>query len=317
MHQPLTPKNVERDDPHRYLDPLALAKVKSLELQARLIVEGYLSGMHKSPYHGFSVEFAQHREYVPGDDLKHLDWKVYSRTNRFYLKQYEEETNLVCWLLVDASESMRYGSGPFHPDGTPVVSKYDYACMAGAALAYLALGQQDSVGLVTYDHAVRQLLRPSSQGSHLKQIVTLLNKGPGKERTQLAPIFHDLAERINRRGIIVVLSDCFDEVDDILAGLKHLRHRRHEVIVLHVMDRAELEFPFQEATLFRGLEQYPELLTDPRSLREGYLEQVSLFLSQLQRGCLNQNIDYVQLRTDASLGLVLASYLAHRLARSK
>src|SRR5215475_6447831 len=157
------PPNVGRDDPHRYLDPLNLAKVRSLELQARLIVEGYLSGMHKSPYHGFSVEFAQHREYVPGDDLKHLDWKVYSRTGRFYLKQYEQETNLALWLLVDVSESMQYGSGPYGADGRPVVSKYDYACMAAAALGYLTLGQQDSVGLVCFDDQVRTLLRPSSQ----------------------------------------------------------------------------------------------------------------------------------------------------------
>jgi uncharacterized protein (DUF58 family) len=311
------PPGVDRDDPHRYLDPLALAKVRSLELQARLIVEGYLSGMHKSPYHGFSVEFAEHREYVPGDDLKHLDWKVYSRTGRFYLKQYEEETNLSLWLLVDASESMRYGSGPKGDDGQPLVRKYDYACMAAAALAYLTLSQQDGVGLVTYDHAVRHFIRPSSQPSHLKQVVNLLNKGPGAERTALAPIFHDLAERIGRRGIIVVLSDCFDELDDILAGLKHLRHKRHEVVVMQVLDRAELEFPFQEATLFRGLEAWPELLTDPRSLRDGYLEQVQTFITELQRNCLMQNIDYIQLPTDASLGIVLASYLARRLARSR
>jgi uncharacterized protein (DUF58 family) len=306
------------DDPQRYLDPLALAKVRSMELQARLIVEGYLSGMHKSPYHGFSVEFAQHREYVPGDDLKHLDWKVYSRTGRFFLKQYEEETNLALWLLVDCSESMLYGSGPLRADGSPLVSKYDYACMAASALAYLTLHQQDSVGLATFDNQVRQVLRPSSQPSHLKQIVNVLNSGAGRERTSLGPIFHDLAERVNRRGIVVVLSDLFDDsVAGILTGLKHLRHKRHEVVVLHVLDRAELEFPFQEATLFRGLEQFPELLTDPRSLRDGYLEQVNLFVTELQRGCLNQNIDYVQLRTDHSLGIALAGYLAHRLARSR
>ncbi len=304
-------------DTQKYLDPVALAKVRNLEMQARLIVEGYLSGMHKSPYHGFSVEFAQHREYVPGDDLKHLDWKVYSRTGRFYLKQYEEETNLACWLLVDASESMRYGSGPVDDQGQPVVSKYDYACMAAAALAYLILHQQDSAALVTYDNAIRQFLRPSSQPSHLKQMITCLNKGAGRERTSLAPIFHDLAERITRRGIVVVFSDFFDEVPDILNGIKHLRHKRHEVIVMHVLDRAELEFPFQEATLFRGLEQFPELLTDPRSLREGYLEQVGNFIHELKSGCLAQNVDYVQLRTDAPLGVVLSSYLGYRLARTR
>jgi uncharacterized protein (DUF58 family) len=297
------------DDPQRYLDPLTLAKVRSLELQARLIVEGYLSGMHKSPYHGFSVEFAQHREYVPGDDIRHVDWKVYGRTERYYLKQYEEETNLVCWLLLDISESMQYRSGP--------VSKYDYACMVTAALAYLILHQQDSVGLVTYDDDVRKFLKPTSQPSHLKEIVHVMNQGATREKTHLAPIFHDLAERIVHRGLVFIISDLFDDVPDLLAALKHLRHKRHEVVILHVLDRAELEFPFQEATLFRGLEQYPELLTDPRSLRRGYLAEVQAFVHELQRGCRGQNIDYVQLRTDMNLGVALSSYLAHRLARTK
>jgi len=297
------------EDPQQYLDPLALAKVRSLELQARLIVEGYLSGMHKSPYHGFSVEFAQHREYVPGDDIKHVDWKVYGRTGRFYLKQYEEETNLVCWLLLDVSESMRYGSGP--------VCKYDYACMSAAAMAYLTLHQQDSIGFVTYDDQVRTFLKPSSQPARLKEMVNLMNRGCGAEKTSLEPIFHDLAERINRRSIIVVLSDLFDEPSDVLAGLKHLRFKRHEVVLFHVMDPAELEFPFQEATLFRGMEQMPELLTDPRALRDGYLAQVSTFLTELKRGCRAQNVDYVQLRTDTNLGVALSGYLAHRLARTR
>src|SRR5262249_26698365 len=252
------------DDPQKYLDPLTLAKVRGLELQARLIVEGYLSGMHKSPYHGFSVEFAQHREYVPGDDIKHVDWKVWGRTEKYFLKQYEEETNLVCWLLVDVSESMRYGSGP--------VTKYDYACMTAASLAYLILHQQDSAGLVTFDDQVRRFLKASSQPSHLKEMVHALNQGTGNEKTRLGAIFHDMAERINRRGIVFVLSGLFDDVPQIVAGLKHLRHKRHEVVVFHVWDAAELDFPFQEATLFRGLEAAGELLTDPRSLRSGYLE---------------------------------------------
>lgn len=295
------------DDPQRYLDPRTLAKVRGLELQARLVVEGYLSGMHKSPYHGFSVEFAQHREYVPGDDIRHVDWKVFGRTDRYYLKQYEEETNLVCWLLLDVSESMRYGSGP--------VTKYDYACMTAAALAYLILHQQDSVGLVTFDNQVRRLLKASSQPSHLKEMTKLLNAGPAQEKTRLAPIFHEMAERVPRRALFVVLSDLFDDLPDLLTGLKHLRHKRHEVLVFHILDGAELDFPFQEATLFRGLEAYPELLTDPRSLRQGYLEEMAGFVSGLQRGCREQNMDYVQLRTDASLGLALSSYLAQRLRK--
>jgi uncharacterized protein (DUF58 family) len=303
------------DDAQKYLDPLALAKVRSLELQARLIVEGYLSGLHKSPYHGFSVEFAEHREYVPGDDLKHLDWKVYGRTGRFYLKQYEEETNLACWLLVDASESMRYGSGPTNRDGSPQLSKFDYASMATAALTYLILHQQDSAALVTFDSAVRSLLRPSGQPSHLKQVVNVLNKGPGQGRTSMAPVLHDLAERVPRRGILMLFSDLFDEPAELLMGLQHLRHKRHEVVVFHVLDRAELDFPFREATLFRGMEQSPELLTDPRSLREGYLEQVNSFIEELRRGCRAQNIDYVQLVTDRPLGVALSAYLGHRVSR--
>jgi uncharacterized protein (DUF58 family) len=298
------------DNPKRYLEPLTLAKVRSLELKARLIVEGYLSGMHKSPYHGFSVEFAQHREYVPGDDIKHIDWKVYGRTGRFYLKQYEEETNLICWILLDVSESMKYGS-------IEGVTKYDYACMSAAALAYMVLGQSDSVGFVTFDDDVRDFLKPSSQPSQLKQMVSLMNEGGGREKSRMGPLFHKLAERMSRRSIVFILSDMFDEVPEVLAGFKHLRHKRHEVVLWHIMDGAELTFPFQESTLFRGLEQYPELLTDPRSLRESYLEQIETFLRDLKRGCRDQNIDYVQLRTDTPLNVALSSYLAHRITRSK
>jgi len=265
--------------------------------------------MHKSPYHGFSVEFAQHREYVPGDDIKHVDWKVYGRTERFYLKQYEEETNLVCWLLLDVSESMRYGSTE--------VTKYDYSCFTAAALAYLILHQQDSVGLITFDDQPRKFLRPSSQPSQLKEIVKIMNAGLGREKTHLAPIFHELAERIGRRAIVVILSDLFDDVEPLLAGIKHLRHKRHEVVVFHILDAAEAEFPFQETTLFRGLEQWGELLTDPRSLRQGYLDELNAFHRELQHGCREQNIDYVPLRTDMNLGVALSAYLGNRLARTK
>ncbi|GIW82933.1 MAG: hypothetical protein KatS3mg105_4740 [Gemmatales bacterium] len=233
------------NDPQRYLDPLVLAKVRSLELQARMIVEGYLSGMHKSPYHGFSVEFAQHREYVPGDDIRHVDWKVYGRTERYFLKQYEEETNLICWLLLDISESMRYGSTE--------VSKYDYACMASAALAHLVLQQQDSVGLVTFDDQVRRLIKPSSQPSHLKEIVQVMNQGAERQKTKLAGILHELAERFNRRGLVMVFSDLFDDSEnapgDFVAALKHLRHRRHDVVVFHVLGPCGTRVPVSRGNL--------------------------------------------------------------------
>jgi uncharacterized protein (DUF58 family) len=297
------------DDLQRYLDPATVSRVGNLELQARLVVEGYLSGLHRSPYHGFSVEFAEHREYVPGDDIRHVDWKVYGRTGRYYLKQYEEETNLICWLLLDVSESMGYGS--------TAIRKYDYACLVAAALGYLVLHQQDSVGLATFDDQVRAVVRPSGQSSHLRQLVKVMSGGPARQKTHLAPIFHDLAERIDRRALILVLSDLFDEPAEILAGLRHLRHERHEVVVFHILDRAELDFPFEEATLFRGLEQFPELLTDPRALRQGYLAEVEGFLGELRRGCGERDVDYVLLPTDADLGVALASYLARRRTRAR
>jgi uncharacterized protein (DUF58 family) len=303
------PKTAALDDPRRFLDPLTLAKIRGLELQARLMVEGYISGMHKSPYHGFSVEFAQHREYVPGDDIKHIDWKVYGRTGKFFLKQYEEETNLICWIVLDVSESMRYGSGP--------VSKFDYACMAAAGLTYLVLHQSDSVGFTSFDNQIRTFIKPSGQPSHLKEITHRMAAGAGEQKSRMGPLFHDLAERLTRKSLIFVISDMFDEVPELITGLKHLRHRKHEVILWHTLDAAELTFPFQEATLFRGLEQFPDLLTDPRALRKGYMEQVELFVEGLKRGCRDLNIDYLQLRTDTPLNVALSSYLAHRKMRTK
>jgi uncharacterized protein (DUF58 family) len=188
--------------------------------------------------------------------------------------------------------------------------------MTAAALAYLTLSQQDSIGFVTFDDQVRHFQGPSGQPSHLKELVNIMNRGCGREKSSLGPVLHDLAERITRRALVFILSDLFDEPAVILEGLKHLRYKNHEVVLLHILDGSELDFPFQEATLFRGLEQYPELLTDPRSLREGYLEQVTAFVSELQKGCRGQNMDYVQLRTDANLGIALSSYLGRRLART-
>lgn len=298
------------DEQQKYLDPQTLARLQGLELRARSIVEGYVAGMHRSPYHGFSVEFAEHREYVPGDDLRHVDWKVFGKTDKVYLKQYEEETNLVCYLLLDTSESMRYQS-----EGTPL-SKLEYAQCAAAALAYMTLEQQDSVGLVTFDQEIRALLRPSGNPSHWKQILRLMEDSRPERKTATGPIFHDLAERLKKRGIVAIFSDLFDDVPEMLAGLKHFRHRRHEVVLFHVLDPAELDFPFEQTTLFEGMEQLPEVLSDPRSLRKAYLDEFNAFVKQVQSGCRDQRIDYVQLRTDQSLGLALASYLSLRMTRT-
>jgi uncharacterized protein (DUF58 family) len=295
----------------KYLDPRTLAKLVGLELRARSIVEGYVSGVHRSPYHGFSIEFAEHREYSPGDDLRYVDWKVFGKSDKFYLKQYEEETNLVSYMLLDTSESMRYQSAQ------APLSKLEYAQCIAASLSYLILQQQDSVGMVTFDNEIRALIRPSSNPSHLKQLLYVMENTVPERKTQTGPIFHDLAERLKRRGLVLILSDLFDDVPSMMAGLKHLRHRRHEVVVFHVLDPAELDFPFRQTTLFRGMEQLPDVLTDPRSLRRAYLEEFRKFQQAVNKGCRAQNIDYVQLRTDESLEVALSSYLAYRMNRVK
>ena len=293
-----------------YLNPSTLAKLHGLELRAKLIVEGYVSGVHRSPFHGFSIEFAEHREYVPGDDLRYVDWKVFGKTDKIYLKQYEEETNLVSYLLLDTSESMRYQS-----DLAPL-SKLEYAQCAAAALSYLVLHQQDSVGLVTFDREIRSLVRASSNPSHLKQLLQVMQTTVPERKTATGPIFHELAERLKKRGVVMIFSDLFDNLSSMFAGLKHFRHRRHEVIVFHVLDPAELEFPFDRPTLFKGLEQFPDVTADARSLRNAYLAEFGEFLKGVQTGCRNHQIDYVPLRTDQSLEIVLSTYLASRMSRT-
>ncbi len=299
------------EDSRKYLNPQTLAKLHGLEVRARSIVEGYVAGVHRSPYHGFSIEFAEHREYSPGDDLRYVDWKVFGKTDKFYLKQYEEETNLVSYLLVDTSESMRYQSA------AAPMSKLEYAQCVAASLAYLILQQQDSVGMVTFDSEIRSLVRPSGNPSHLKQLLHVMETSVAERKTQTGPIFHELAERLKKRGLVIILSDLFDNVPAMLAGLKHLRHRRHDVVVFHVLDPAELDFPFRETTLFRGMEQMPDVLTDPRALRRAYLDEFEKFQQSVNRGCRAQYIDYVLLRTDQSLEIALSSYLALRMHRVK
>ncbi len=294
----------------RYLNPQTLASLQGLDLQARLVVEGYVAGMHPSPYHGFSVEFAQHREYVPGDDIRHVDWKVWSKTDKFYLKQYEEETNLLMYLLLDTSESMAYAS-------PGQISKLHYAQIVAASLAYMVLQQQDAVGLATFDDAVRRYIRPAGQPSHLKELIHALDSTPARSKSDMGMVFHDLAERFKKRGVVVVLSDLFDEVPRVIAGLKHLRHRRHEVIVFHVLDPAELDFPFRGPTLFQGLEGLPDVLTEPEALRRGYQSEINAFLDEMKKGCRMIDIDYVPLRTDWNLDAALTSYLAARANRTR
>ncbi|QDT94883.1 DUF58 domain-containing protein [Gimesia aquarii] len=297
------------DDYRKYLDPQTLAKVQNLDLAARQIVEGYVSGSHKSPFHGFSAEFAQHREYATGDDLRYVDWKVFAKSDRYYLKQYEAETNFTCYILLDCSESMRYRSE------NAALSKWEYARLVAAALSYVVIKQQDAAGLCTMNDRVLEFLRPSSQPNHLKQIYHTMEHTEPAGESGLGNVFHELAERITRRSLIIVISDLFDDVDKVMLGLKHFRHRKHDVSLLQVIDPAEQDFPFQEPVLFRGLENLPEQMAEPRSLKKAYQAEFEKFLNSVQRGCRDLKMDYALIRTDQQLDVALSAFLSNRRSR--
>lgn len=296
----------EKDDPRRFFDPKVIARISRLDLRAQQVVEGFITGQHRSPFFGFSVEFAQHREYVRGDDIRHLDWKVWSKTDRFYIKQYEAETNLRATVVVDVSESMHYGRG--------AMNKYDYACTAGACLAYLATKQQDSVGLVTFDRDIRKMLPPRQSQLHLEEIANAMNVSKPKDKTDPLNIFRRIAEASPQRGMIIILSDLLCDREPLFKGLQMLRQRRHDVMVFHILDEDEVTFPFAGTTKFIGMEELPDLLCDPRALRDAYLEELNLYLSEVRRGCAKLGIDYTLVRTDDYLDAILAKFLFMRMA---
>ena len=303
-----------REELTKYLDPKVLSKITRLDLQARLVVEGFISGRHRSPFHGFSVEFASHREYVPGDDIKHIDWKVQARTDRFYIKQYEEETNLKATFLLDASESMHYGGEDGRRGG---MTKYQYAGAVAASLAFLLQQQQDAVGLAVFDEDLRAHLSPSSNPNQLRTLVHAIDVNEPRAKTSIEPICHALAEKIRRRGLICMVSDLFVDLDGLLRGLQHFRHYDHEVLVLHVMDEDELTFPFEGNTQFRGLEQTGRLVIEPRALRQGYLEAVERFCKDVKRRCVANRIDYKLISTADHLDAALCAFLAARAAAAR
>lgn len=284
----------------------ALAKIQGLRLRARHIVEGYVAGLHRSPYRGFSIEFAEHREYAPGDDLRYVDWKVFGKTDRVYLKQYEDETNLQCYLVLDISQSMTY-RGP-----AAALSKLEYAQCLAAALAWLVLRQQDAVGLALFDSQLRAFVRASGNPSHLEQLLTVMEAATPGTKTAAGPIFHELAQRLTKRGVVVVLSDCLDDAASLLAGLSHFRHRRHDVVLLHVLDREELEFSFRAPTSFQGLEEFPAVAADPQAIRRAYLQELAAFCNTLEQGCRRERIDYFLTPTDQPVEAVLTRVLGVR-----
>lgn len=297
-------------DYRKYLDPDVLAKISRLELRARMVVEGFVSGMHKSPYQGYAVEFASHREYVPGDDIRHIDWRLYARADRLYIKQYEEETNLRTHILLDCSRSMAY---PQHVhDGR--MNKFDYACTLAASLVYLLMHQQDACGLVLFDHDIREQIPPTSSTAQLQTMIELIERNPPDSTTDMKILFSRLAEQLRRRGLVIVISDLLTDVDEVIQGLQRLRYTGHDVIVLHVLDHDEVTFPFEDNTMFEGLEAPDvQLLTDPQSLRASYLEIVQRFISRVRSACMDHRIDYQLLSTRDPLDAGLSALLAARM----
>lgn len=291
-------------DYRKYLDPEVVSKLSNMDLRARLVVEGFITGLHKSPYHGFSVEFAEHRQYMPGDEIKHVDWKVYGKTNRFYVKQFEEETNLKAYLLLDASASMGFTSVG--------VTKLQYACYLAGALSYLMIGQRDAVGLLVFDEKIRRYLPPRSVTTYLHQILRELDATQSSAETNVAGALHQMAERIKRRGLIIVLSDLFDDPQTVLSALKHFRHRKHEVIVFHIMDPLEITFDFQQDAVFRDMETGEEINTQPWHIRRDYQAKVTEFLTYYKKVCRENQIDYVPINTKEPYDRALFEYLLKR-----
>ncbi|MCC6422551.1 MAG: DUF58 domain-containing protein [Phycisphaerales bacterium] len=319
-------------DYRTYLDPRVLARVSSLDIRARLIVEGLMTGQHRSPYQGISVEFAQHRPYVAGDDIRHVDWKVFGKTDKIYLKQYQEETNLHLLCIVDASQSMAFGSvapagealSPMEkvanllgPNEAKPWSKYDHATAITAVLSYMAIQQQDSVGLAIFDNDLKRYFKPSNAPAQWKIITHELQQTPRLKKTNTGRVLDQLAEKLTQRSLIVLLSDFFDDIESIKKGLRHLRYKKHELMVFQILDPLEIEFPFEDVILFKGLEEMGELLTEPRALRQGYLEQLSRFTDELKRLCRGMDIDFVRMNSGEPLDVALSGFLATRAAGVK
>lgn len=288
-----------------YLQPHILSKAEALGLKARMIVEGLRVGDHKSPFRGFSVEFVQHREYTPGDDIRHIDWKSYGRSERYTIKQYEQETNFIAHILLDGSKSMLYGEG--------AANKLEYAKLLTATLSYMVIRQRDSVGLSVFDSRFRAELPVSGQMGHINTIVRTLEETEPAEKTSIGPLLEEAADRFRRRGMVFIISDVFDEIEPFLKGLRHLRFQGHEVTVFHVMHKDELEFPFTGNIRFDGLEDIEELKTRPHLIRPNYLKVIQAYLAEIRKGCEAYRVDYVLMDTTRPLEITLSEYLVRRL----
>ena len=291
-------------DKKKYLNPETVAKLGNMALRARLVVEGYIIGLHKSPYHGFSVEFAEHRAYGPGDEIRHIDWKLYGKTDRYYVKRYEEETNLRSYILLDCSRSMKYKSDS--------ITKLDYASYLSAALSYLMLNQRDGVGLILFDEKIKKFIPPRSTASHLNSILKNLEKPECGSDTKIGPVLHEMAERIKKRGLVILISDLIDNQEDIINGLKHFRHNKQEVILFHILDRKELDFDFNVRTRFKDMESEETITTEPWQIKTDYKKLINNIQQLYRKQCREQLIDYVPLFTDQNLDIALNGFLNKR-----
>ena len=308
-------RRVQRSFGYRFLEPAALARVKNLSIVARGVVEGFISGLHASPYKGFSVEFADHREYAPGDNPRHLDWRTLARTDRLYIRQYEEETNLRAQILLDGSGSMNY-----RYDDAP--SKFQYGAYLSAILAYLMTRQQDAVGLTVFDSTLRLDMPARSSARHLGEVLRQLeqlaeSRDHGANRrgstTRIADTLHQLADRYTRRRLIILISDLYDEPEAVLRAFHHFRHRHHELMVFHVFDKTELEFPFRETMQFEDLETGERLQVDPAYVRDEYRKQLEEFVAFFRKGCADVGAEYVMTDTSVPYDFMLSRHLALRM----
>jgi uncharacterized protein (DUF58 family) len=288
----------------KYLDFDTLSRISNMQLLAKTVVEGFIVGLHRSPFRGFSVEFAEYRAYVPGDEIRHLDWKLYGKTDRYYLKQFEEETNVNCHILLDKSASMGYGSGR--------ITKLQYGCYLAASLAYFMMMQRDATGLVLFDTQIQTLLPPRSRMTHLHLMLAELENLRAAGGTTTGKPMHDLAEGVKKRGLIVLISDLFDEPGDVLSGLQHFRFLGNDVIVFHIVDPAEMKFPFDQLTEFIDPETDERILTAPRNVRQHYLAEMEEFYDQYRQGCADLKVDYKLFDTSMPLELALSEYLFKR-----
>ena len=292
---------------YKYLDPRLAGRLKQVKLVARGVVEGFISGLHKSPYLGFSTEFAEHREYAPGDDLRHLDWRLFARTDRHYVKVFEEETNVRCYLLLDISGSMGYSGGASHG-----LSKLEYACYLAGALAYLMVKQRDPVGLVTFSEQIGRFIAPRASAQHLGLILDELEGIKAGGGTSIGETFHNLAERMKKRSFVVILSDLLDEREQIRRAVHHFRHRKHEVLLLHILDADELELPFSRLVDFVDMESGQRMQVDSSYIRAAYKESLGDFIRSIRRTAAEAACEYVAATTDTPYDAMLARYLAVR-----